>query len=401
MMIRKSLTPIAGLISAEFLSLLGNQVAAIAIPILVMQYTRSTMITGIAVAANTIPYVIAAFTGGRAIDKFGARTVSIAADLLSFISVLALPLAFILYSGNVSAALIFFLVFAGALFDPTGMISRHTLIPILTRLGKKRLDNINTLRGGLENAADFIGPAIGVGLIGLIGINNTFFVDAASFLLCATIIAFAVPKKNSNIKEKQRINIMFGIRFIFKNTKLRTLAVIGSVAGSVISAFLGLLLSVLSIRHYNNYALYGLSMSAFGISSTCSALSFSKLNGLFSHSFIYYGGLLIMGLGILLCGVVSTQYAIVGCLTFAGLAGLGNPLEQTILQEETPSQFAGQVFAALPAIRFFAGTLGILFAGILTASISVNTVLTWSGGLLIVTALSGWIIAPLKQHFKG
>ena len=106
---------------------------------------------------------------------------------------------------------------------------------------------------------------------------------------------------------------MFGIRFIFKNTKLRTLAVIGSVAGFVISAFLGLLLSVLSIRHYNNYALYGLSMSAFGISSTCSALSFSKLNGLFSHSFIYYGGLLIMGLGILLCGVVSTQYAIVGC----------------------------------------------------------------------------------------
>ena len=196
MMIRKSLTPIAGLISAEFLSLLGNQVAAIAIPILVLQYTRSTMITGIAVAANTIPYVIAAFTGGRAIDKFGARTVSIAADLLSFISVLALPLAFILYSGNVSAALIFFLVFAGALFDPTGVISRHTLIPVLTRLGKKRLDNINTLRGGLENAADFIGPAIGVGLIGLIGINNTFFVNAASFLLCATIIAFAVPKKN-------------------------------------------------------------------------------------------------------------------------------------------------------------------------------------------------------------
>ena len=100
MIVRHSTIPLTGLISAEFLSLLGNQVAVIAIPLLVLQYTNSPMVAGIAVAANTIPVVMAAFIGGKAIDRFGAWPISVASDLLSCISVLALPLAFII-SGNV------------------------------------------------------------------------------------------------------------------------------------------------------------------------------------------------------------------------------------------------------------------------------------------------------------
>lgn len=398
MIVRTSTLPITGLISAEFLSLIGNQVAAIALPALVYQYTHSTLITGIAVAGNTIPFVIAAFIGGKAIDKFGAWPVGVVADLLSCISVLALPLAFIIYSENISATLIFILVFAGALFDPTGVIARHTLVPGLARFAGKRLDKVNTLRGGLENAADFIGPAIGAGLIALIGINKTFFANAVSFMLCAIIFVITVPRKQNRSYKNSDNNILSGIRFLFSDAKLRALTFSGIISGLVISSFLGLLLPVLASQRFNNNALYGISISAFGISSTLSAFSFSKLNNLFSHSFIYYGGLFIIGLGIVLSGVVASQYAVVASLALAGLAGAGNPLEQTILQEQTPKIFAGQVFAALPAIRFAAGSLGLFLTGLLTEFYSVNIVLILSGALLIITAVSGWFIAPLKEN---
>ncbi len=389
--------PIAGLVSAEFLSLLGNQVAAVAIPILVLQYTHSPMATGIAGAGNLIPIVIAAFFGGRAIDKLGAWPVSVIADSLSCISVLALPLAFIYFS-HISSALIFLLVFAGALFDPTGIAARQTMVPALARLAGKPLEKINTFRGGLENGADFIGPIIGVGLIGLLGVVNTFFINAVSFLLCAVIFALAVPKKRNRSPVKRDDDLMFGARFIFGHAQLRALACIGMIASFVILPFLAVMLPVLATQVFDNPALLGISLSAFGISATLGALSLSRLSRLYSRSLIYYGGLLMTAFAIVLCGLFTFQYGVVASAALAGLLlGAGNPLEQTILQEETPRIFTGQIFTSFNAIRFAAGLLGLLAAGVATELTNVNVVLVFGGSLLILAAMAGWQLAPLQK----
>lgn len=151
------------------------------------------------------------------------------------------------------------------------------------------------------------------------------------------------------------------------------------IAGLVIAAFLGLLLLLLATQRFHSTALFGISISAFGISATIGALTFSKLNRACSYSFIYYGGLLVMGLGIMLCGVVTTQYGVVAAAALAGAAGAGNPLEQTILQEQTSKVSAGQIFAAFPALRFTAGSIGLIVAGLLTKFHSVTTRLLLGG----------------------
>jgi MFS family permease len=398
MNLRISTTPIAGLVCAEFLSLLGNQVAAVAIPILILQYTHSPIVAGIASAGNITPIVIAAFFGGRAIDRLGAWPVSVISDLLSCLSVLALPLAFI-YFDHISPAIIFLLVFAGALFDPTGVAARQTLVPRMARLAGKPLEKINTLRGGLENGADFVGPIIGVSLIGLIGAINTFFVNAASFLLCAVIFVLTVPAKRNRSTGNSDESFLLGARFIFAQPKLRTLVIMGTIASLVILPFLSLLLPVLTTQVFDNTTLLGICLSVFGISATLGAFSFSKLSARYSRSFIYYGGLFITGIAISLSGVVTTQYGVVISSALAGLLlGAGNPLEQTILQEETPKILAGQVFTSFTAIRFASGPLGLLLAGILTELANVNVVLILAGGLLIIASTAGWYTAPLQEQ---
>jgi MFS family permease len=87
--------PLICLTCAEFLSQLGNQIAAVATPILVLQFTHSPIATSIAAAGNIIPIVLATFMGGRAIDKFGAWQVSVVSDIFSSVSVLLLPLVFV------------------------------------------------------------------------------------------------------------------------------------------------------------------------------------------------------------------------------------------------------------------------------------------------------------------
>ncbi len=359
------------------------------------------MVAGIAGAGNIVPIILAAILGGRAIDRFGAWNMSVAADLLSFCSVLALPLAFI-YLDQVSPFLIFMLVFLGALFDPTGISARQTLVPGLAKLSGKSLDRINSCRGGLENGADFIGPVVGVALIGVVGTINTFFIDAISFLLCAGIFATTVPGERRIPSMKDAGAGLLGVTFIFKHPQLRPLAVVGMMAGFVILPFLGLLLPVLATQKFGSPTLLGICLSAFGLSATVGAISFSLLSRRCSRSAIYYGGLFITGGSLILCALATNKYEVILSAALAGLLlGAGNPLQQTILQEETPGPIAGQVFTSLTALHFIGGPLGLLVAGILTQFTNVKLVLLSGGGLLIVLAIFGWHGLPLlrsNQH---
>jgi MFS family permease len=387
--------------AAEFLSLLGNQIAAVAIPILVLQFTHSPLITGIAAAGNIVPIILAAIVGGRAIDRFGAWKMSVAADLLSSCSVLALPLSFI-YLDRVSPVLLFTLVFLGALFDPTGISARQTLVPGLAELSGRSLDRINSWRGGLENGADFIGPVAGVALIGLVGTINTFFIDAISFLLCAVTFAVTVPRARRIRPTADESAGMIAVTFIFKHPQLRPLAVAGTIAGFVILPFLGLLLPVLATQKFGSATLLGICLSAFGLSATLGAISFSLLSRRCSRSFIYYGGLLITGLSLILCALATNKYEVILSAALAGLLlGAGNPLQQTILHEETPGPIAGRVFTSLTALHFIGGPFGLLLAGILTQFTNVELVLMSGGGLLVALSVFGSLGLPLlrsNQH---
>lgn len=389
--------PILGLIAAESLSLFGNQIAAVAIPLLVLQFTNSPLMTGIASAGNIIPILLAAILGGRAIDRLGAWNISVVADFLSFCSVLVLPFAFV-YLNDVSPSLIFLLIFLGALFDPTGISARQTLVPGVTKLSGIPLARINSWRGGLENGADFIGPIVGVALIGVAGILNAFFVNAITFLLSAIIFAIAVPRKQDTPVISHAGAKWMGVRFIFQHPQLKALAMVGMMANFVILPFLGLLLPVLATQKFGSNTLLGISLSVFGLAATIGATSFSWLSRRYSRSVIYYGGLLTTGVAIIFCSFATHPCQVIGTTALAGLLlGAGNPLQQTVLQAETPEAIAGQVFTSLTAIHFIGGPLGLILTGMMAELMDVEWVLLSAGGLLCPLAIGGWCWLPLLR----
>lgn len=384
-----------GLICAEFLSQVGNQIAAVTIPILVLEFTHSAIATGIAGAGNIFPIVLAALVGGKAIDQFGAWRVSVIADVLSGISVLLLPLVLIGFQ-SVSPVIIFLLVLIGALFDPTATSARHTLVPKFTRLAGIPLEKVNGVRGSLENGADLLGPVVGAGLISLIGTVHTFFINAISFFICAAIFVLAIPRQRHPVAPHQSVNPIGGIRFILQHPQLRSLAMSGMALNFVLLPFLGLLLPVLTTQNFGSSALLGICLCLFGTAATLSALSYATLTKYLSRSVIYYGGLLLTAISILLSAVVETRIALMISVALGGLLlGAGNPLEQTILQEVTPSKIAGQVFTSQTAMSFAAGLFGLLIAGIVTEWTNVNFVLMLSGSFLTIAAVLGWSLMPL------
>jgi hypothetical protein len=84
--------PLHALLAANAISLLGNVVAAVAIPWLVLEETGSAALTGLAAALAALPLAVGALFGGAVVDRLGARRASVIADVASGAAVAAIPL---------------------------------------------------------------------------------------------------------------------------------------------------------------------------------------------------------------------------------------------------------------------------------------------------------------------
>src|SRR6185369_6510608 len=85
--------PLRALWIATGISLVGNQLTAVALPWLVLTTLGPPIDAGIVGAAIVLPAVFGALAGGVVIDRFGPRRTSVVADLFSGGAVAAVPLA--------------------------------------------------------------------------------------------------------------------------------------------------------------------------------------------------------------------------------------------------------------------------------------------------------------------
>jgi MFS family permease len=76
---------------SDALSLLGNAVAAVALPWLVLVRTGDAAAAGVIAAAAAVPMLLAAVAGGVVIDRFGRRRTSVVADLASVLVAERIP----------------------------------------------------------------------------------------------------------------------------------------------------------------------------------------------------------------------------------------------------------------------------------------------------------------------
>lgn len=213
--------------SANLTSGLANSIVVITIPWLILEKTNSPSFAGLVVAISAIPGLIIAPIGGWLIDHIGRKRVSIFADLLSSLSVLAFPIFAIFFElTNISILLIALL---GAVFDPAGYTARKTLLSDVAKASNTDLDRLNGIHEGFFGVAWVAGPAIGAWLIATVGAINSFWISAVLFLLAAAAILFLQIDKNptdkdhAQVTEKVDKRVRTGFVIIWKDKLLRTI----------------------------------------------------------------------------------------------------------------------------------------------------------------------------------
>ena len=101
------------------------------------------------------------------VDHIGRRAVSIGSDLLSALSVLAIPVVSLLY--GLTPTTVVLLAVMGALFDPAGYTARKALLTDTARATGIDQERLNGIHEGTFGVAWIAGPALATWLIAAFG----------------------------------------------------------------------------------------------------------------------------------------------------------------------------------------------------------------------------------------
>jgi predicted MFS family arabinose efflux permease len=211
---------------AQVLSVGGDQLARVALPVLVFSRTHSAMLAAVTFAASIVPTSGGGLGRGGLADRFPRRAVMITCDLVRAVLVAAMAVP-----GMPLAALVCLLAavtMAGAPFTS----ARAALYPDILAGDRYVLGSAVTLTTfQLAQAAGF---AAGGAAVAVAGTTTALLVDAATFVASALLVTLAVKARPAARAARLRgpglAGMAAGVRLVFADPGLRLPMLLGWLA---------------------------------------------------------------------------------------------------------------------------------------------------------------------------
>jgi MFS family permease len=382
--------PLYALFLANTISLSGNVVALVAIPWFVLQETGSAALTGLSGFFTFLPVVLSAFLGGVVVDRLGFRTTSVVADLASAAAVAAIPALHL--TVGLELWQLFALVFLGALLDAPGGTARRALLPDLVELAGMPMERATAISQAIFQGSYLVGAPIGGVLVATIGATNTLWVDAASFLVSAALIAALAPVAVTAAREVKTgyfIDLAEGLRFVWRDRLIR--AVILTV---VITNFLDAPLSPVTLPVYVNDTFgdaqyLGLLLGVFGAGAIVGAAVFGAIGHRLPRRRTFLIAFLLVSFPYLVLATTPSLGVTIAVVAAFGILGAPlNPILATVAYERIPIEMRGRVLGTTTAAAYSAIPLGVLVGGLVVEAIGVGPTLFVIG--LCYLAVTGY-----------
>lgn len=380
--------PLVGLLLADTVSATGNRLALLAIPWFVLETTGDFTKTGIVAFTFFLPLVLSTFFGGPLVDRVGFVRSSVMSDMLSGTSVAAVPLLH--HFDALTFPALVGLVFLGTVFDAPGATARTSMLPDVAELAHVSLERATGLREAVGRISQVLGGAVGGGLIALVGSVATLWVDAATFLVSAVVIA-SFQSRNSDAPSRALSlknylgDLRAGAGFLVGDSLLRAILTYFVVANMIENAVIAVLLPAYGNVVLESEAVTGAALAALGAGALVGTLSFAAFGERVRRVPLLLTCLLIAGPPKLIVLLFSPSVAvIVGVMAISGLAmGPVNPLLGAVEYERIPAALRGRVFGA-----FMATVLAGAPAGVLAAGLSLDA-LGFPTTFLVLTVMYG------------
>jgi MFS family permease len=377
---------------ATLVSGIGNGITTVALPWLVLERTGNAAYAGIVAAATALPLVAVALVSGTVVDVVGRRRTAIVSDVLSAVSVLAIPLVDAL--GSLDITLLALLAVLGALFDPAGASAREAMLPEAAARSGWTLDRANGVHETVYGVSFLIGPGLGGLLIATVGASGALLGTGVAFLLAALCVVplRGLPGAGRPPQATRPDSVwrgtLEGLRFVAREPLLRPLALMIMLVVALYVPVEGVVLPVYFTEQGSPERLGVLLMVMSG-GMVLGTLSYEWLVQRVSRRLLLLAS--IVGSTVALLGMaVLPPY---GWLLLAGaLSGLlwgpAQPLLNHAMQIRTPHHLRGRVLGTITSASMAAGPVGYLAVGFIVEAVGVQPAFLWLTVALLVVVLA-------------
>lgn len=384
----RSRRPLDALLIATIVSLVGSQITIIALPWFVLSTTGSAAKAGLVGFATLLPGLAVGLFGGVFVDQLGFKRVSIVADIVSGIGIVAIPLFAVTIGLEFWQLLVF--VFIGSLLKVPALTAHRSMVPELAANAGMPLDRVNALFESFQYLALLLGTPLAGLLVAWLGAENVLWLNAATFVFSALIVAIFIPAalfaKQAFESSGYLNDVLSGLRFIRRDELLWPMVLLLASSNAINSSIVGVVLPYYAKETFGSAASLGVIMAAMGGGGFLGSTLYGLANTRIPRRFIWMGAFMLSPLEFWVFTLSPSIAIIVGFFFVVGIAtGPINPLMVTIRHERSPDSLRGRVFSTYSAVSMAAQPLGILFAGSLIDRIGFfPTVVAFAAGAQLV-----------------
>ena len=377
----------------------------ITIPWLILEETGSPAFAGLVAAVSALPGLLISPIGGWLVDHIGRRTVSIGADLLSAVAVVAFPI--VALTSGLNSATIFVIAVIGAVFDPAGYTARKTLLADVAKASDIELDRLNGVHEGFMGVAWIFGPAVGASLISTVGAVNSFWVAGGLFIFAALTIAFLrvgnlgkdARDLAEEMGEKTNRSIRVGFLVLWKDKLLRTLTISILIIAAVYLPTETVVLSTY-FEDLDQPASLGIVISALAAGYAVGSFGYGWISARLKRKNLVRTTFIGVALSIVPMAFLPPLPILAVAGFFLGLFwGPFTPLVSTLIQQRVPADQQGRVFGVQTAVFYAAPPLGMVLAGLSVESFGVRTTYMVLAAILSVTTIFALLTKSLRSDF--
>jgi MFS family permease len=390
---------------SNFSSGLGNSIVMITIPWLILEETGSPAFAGLVAAISALPGLLISPIGGWLVDHIGRRTVSIGADILSALAVVAFPI--VALTSGLSSSTILIIAVIGAIFDPAGYTARKTLLADVAKASDMKLDRLNGIHEGFMGVSWVFGPAVGAGLISTVGAVDSFWVAGGLFIFAALTIAFLrvgnlgkdardLAEEMGEVSDK---SIRVGFQVLWNDKLLRTISISILIIATVYLPTETVVLSTY-FEDLGEPASLGIVISALAAGSAIGSFGYGWISTRLTRRNLVRATLIGTAVSILPMAFLPPLPILVIAGFFLGLSwGPFTPLVSTLIQQRVPADQQGRVFGVQTAVFYAAPPLGMVLAGLSVESYGVSATYLVLAAILSMTAILALLTKSLRSNF--
>ena len=374
-------------------SAVGTYLAALALSVDIFDRTGSGAWLAALLIADFLPIVVIGITLGPLVDRLSRRRLMILSDLVRAITFVALP--FVERPGLIVALAAVNGVATG-FFRPAAWAGFPNLVPEQDR------EQATSLLSTAEHVAWTLGPVLAGGLLALSGTDVAYWVNAATFLLSAALVAripAASLRSDEPITKGHWDDLRAGIGLVFHSRPLLTVLVAWNVS-ALATAFVNVaeVPLVKDDLGGGNVGL-GLLVGATGVGLVVGSFFAATALERIGMRALYAGSLLVMAVGF---GVASVSPTVAVAAVLAAFATIGNGAaivcNQLLVQAGAPDAMRGRALAVLMSTYY--GVLGIAMAGggLLVDQTSARLAWAVAGAVYLLSTVLAFVLTRVPRE---